>query len=176
MYSKILNPLNNKKYNIQSKMGKQILKKYIISLIGGSENEVVPVLIYENSEELIIPHQSDTELHATTLLKRIVGVTKIEIHRNFYENELDDDEITQTSKEIFVEYQPEHGYPQIKIVIKLSPFDQTVRFFIEESYSGIRRGLGSLRKFKQAFEDLDTDIENNYQKIKNALTEEMSPV
>ena len=39
MYQYIVNPENNKKINISSKSGKDIIKKYIKILIGGSSNE-----------------------------------------------------------------------------------------------------------------------------------------
>ena len=44
MYTKIINPLTNRKVNITSKLGKKILKKYLFTLnyTGGAHNQAIP--------------------------------------------------------------------------------------------------------------------------------------
>ena len=45
MYKNIKNPVNNKKVNIHSKLGKNILKQYLNFIIGGSNSETEDIVL-----------------------------------------------------------------------------------------------------------------------------------
>ena len=67
MYSKITNPLTGRKVNINSKLGKKVLKNYLLQLKGGSNTDEDMVYIksingYINKNDIFNP-ETDIEIN-----------------------------------------------------------------------------------------------------------------